>query len=37
MCSCSDKFSFSVACYMLELLYNDRLIDLFNPKGKEIS
>ncbi len=34
--SCSDKFSFSVACYMLEL-YNDRLIDLFNPKGKEIS
>ena len=31
-----DKFSFKVACYMLEL-YNDRLIDLFSPKGKEIS
>ncbi|KAJ7388813.1 hypothetical protein OS493_035597, partial [Desmophyllum pertusum] len=29
-----SKFSFKVQCYMLEL-YNDRLIDLLAPHGKE--
>lgn len=31
-----SKFSFKVHCYMLEL-YNDRLIDLLAPHGKEVS
>ena len=31
-----SKYTFNVACYMLEL-YNDRLIDLFSVRGKEIS
>ena len=31
-----SKFSFKVTCYMLEL-YNDKLIDLLAPHGKEVS
>ena len=31
-----SKFSFRVHCYMLEL-YNDRLIDLLAPHGKDVS